>query len=191
MPQTLNSTYEELIEKAQALFWLKGYKGVSVQDLSTHLKVSKSIIYNKYGKDLLFLDSLEYYTTTYSDPFLKQLRETTGGKESLRDFFYKLIDALLYKTFPKSCLMVNTVVEIRNENKDVILKYNRYFEALLNSYKVVLDKAIANGQIIYPEKKEQYAEFLLGVIFSLAILYKIKDKESLYAYVDEQISLIQ
>lgn len=191
MPQTLNNTYEELIVKAQELFWLKGYKGVSVQDLSTHLEVSKSIIYNKYPKELLFLDSLEYYTTTYSDPFLKQLRESTGGKDSLNQFFYKLIDALLLKTFPKSCLMVNTVVEIRNENKDVTLKYKRYFDALLNSYKVVLDKAIAKGQIKNRDKKDEYAEFLLGVIFSLAILYKIKDKESLYNYVDEQISFIQ
>ncbi len=191
MPQIINNTYEELIIKAQELFWLKGYKGVSVQDLSEYLEVSKSTIYNKYTKDLLFLDSLEYYTTTYSDPFLKQLRETTEGKDALKNFFYKLIDALLDKTFPKSCLMVNTVVEIRNENYDVTLKYKKYFDSLLNSYTVVLDKAIANGQIKYPEKKEKYAEFLLGVIFSLGIFYKIKDKNSLYNYVDEQISLIQ
>ncbi len=191
MAQVLNQTYDELIIKAQELFWVKGYKGVSVQDLSTYLEVSKSVIYNKYPKDLLFLDSLEYYTTTYSDPFLKQLRETTEGKGALEDFFHKLIDALLDKTFPKSCLMVNTVVEIRNENDDVVLKYKKYFDSLLDSYKVVLDKAIANGQIKYPEKKEEYAEFLLGVIFSLSILYKIKDKGSLYNYVDEQISLIQ
>lgn len=159
MAQVLNKTYDELIIKAQELFWIKGYKGVSVQDLSTHLEVSKSVIYNKYTKDLLFLDSLEYYTTTCSDPFLKQLRETTEGKGALIGFFYKLIDALLDKTFPKSCLMVNTVVEIRNENDDVVLKYKKYFDSLLDSYKVVLDKAIANGQIKYPEKKKNMLNF--------------------------------
>ena len=110
MPRVLNNSYEELVEKAQEIFWLKGFKGVSVKGLSEHLNVSPSVIYNKFSKDLLFLDSLNYYTSNYSDPFLKQLRETTEGLDSLKEFFYALIDALLDKTFPKSCLMVNTVV---------------------------------------------------------------------------------
>ena len=114
MPRVLNSSYEELVEKAQEIFWLKGFKGVSIKNLAEHLDVSQSVLYNKYSKDLLFLNSLDYYTTNYSDPFLRQLRESTEGLESLKLFFYDLIDALLNKTFPKSWLMVNTVVEMRN-----------------------------------------------------------------------------
>ena len=87
MPKTLNYSYNELIEKAQEIFWLKGYKGVSVKDLSEHLQVSQSVLYNKYSKNMLFTSSLDFYTTTYSDPFLKQLRETTEGLISLRKFF--------------------------------------------------------------------------------------------------------
>ena len=50
MPQVLNSSYEELVQKAQELFWVKGYKGASVKDLADHLDVSTSTIYNKYSK---------------------------------------------------------------------------------------------------------------------------------------------
>ena len=95
MPRVLNDSYEDLVEKAQEIFWLKGYKGVSVKGLSDHLNVSQSVIYNKYSKDLLFISSLDYYTSTYSDPFLKNLRESTEGLESLRQFFYAVIEALL------------------------------------------------------------------------------------------------
>lgn len=190
MPQVLNQSYNQLVEKAQLLFWTKGYKGVKASELADYLDVSTSTIYNKYTKDMLFLDSIGYYTTTYSDPFLKQLRETTEGLESLRGFFYALIDALLDKTFPKSCLMVNTVVELRNSNKEVVKKYQTYFDTLVNSYKVVLDKAIALGQIKHPERKNEYAEFLLGIIFSISILYKIHPKEELQSYIDEQLSFI-
>jgi len=109
---------------------------------------------------------------------------------SLKNFFYALIEALLDKTFPRSCLMVNTVVEMRNENQDVINLYQRYFDALVNSYKVVLDKAISLGQIKHPEKKDEYARFLLGVIFSLSILYKINDKDDLQNFIDERLSFI-
>ena len=191
MPRVLNNTYEELVEKAQELFWLKGFKGVSVKNLSEFLEVSPSIIYNKFTRDELFLDSLDYYTTNYSDPFLKQLRETTEGLDSLRDFFYKLIEALLDKTFPKSCLMVNTIVELRNENKEVVQRYDDYLRVLKDSYKVVLEKAYHLGQIKDRNKIDDYAEFLLGIIFSLSILYKIKPKEELQRYIDEELAFIK
>jgi len=86
--------------------------------------------------------------------------------------------------------MVNTVVELRNENEEVSIRDKRYLDSLLHSYLVVLDKAIAHGQIRQPEKKEDYGKFLLGMIFSLAILYKVRDRQSLYDYVDEQLSLL-
>jgi len=191
MPQVLNQSYNQLVEKAQALFWVKGYKGVSTKELASCLDVSTSVIYNKYTKDMLFLDSIKYYTTTFSDPFLKQLRETSTGLNSLRNFFYMLIDALLDKTFPKSCLMVNTVVELRNTNHEIVKRYKSYFDSLESSYKVVLDKAISSGEIKYSDKKDIYAEFLLGIIFSMSILYKIHPKEALRAYIDEQLSFIE
>jgi AcrR family transcriptional regulator len=191
MAQTLNQSYDQLVEKAQVLFWTQGYKGVKAKELANHLDVSTSVIYNKFTKDMLFMDSLGYYTSNYSDPFLKQLRETTEGLDSLRDFFYALIDALLDKTFPKSCLMVNTVVEMRNANQEITDVYQRYFDTLTNSYKVVLDKAIVLEQVKYPERKEEYAEFLLGVIFSVSILYKIQPKEQLRKFIDEQLSFIE
>jgi GTP1/Obg family GTP-binding protein len=133
---------------------------------------------------------LNYYTSNYSDPFLKQLRETTDGLDSLREFFYALIDALLDKTFPKSCLMVNTVVELRNENKDVVKKYDDYLRVLKDSYKVVLEKAYALGQIKERQKIDDYAEYLMGIIFSMSILYKIKPLEELRQYIDEEMSFI-
>ena len=48
MPRVLNSSYDELVEKAQRIFWLKGFKGVSVKDLSSELDVSQNVLYNKY-----------------------------------------------------------------------------------------------------------------------------------------------
>ena len=191
MPKALNSSYDQLVEKAQKIFWLKGFKGISVKDLSSELNISQNVLYNKYSKDMLFLDSLNYYTNNYSDPFLKQLRQTTEGLDSLKEFFYTLIDALINKTFPRSCLMVNTVVELRNENTDVVLKYDDYLNTLKDSYIVVLEKAFKLGQFKNKTKINEYADFLLGIIFSMSILYKIHTREELRNYIDEQLTFIQ
>jgi AcrR family transcriptional regulator len=191
MARALSKSYDQLVEKAQDIFWIHGFKGISAKELANHVGVSTSTIYNKYSKEMLFMDSIDYYTSNYTDPFLQQLRETTEGLESLKAFFYSIIEALLNKTFPKSCLMVNTIVELRNENREVIDKYEHYFRALTDSYKVVLNKAFALGQIRDKKSIDSYADFLLGVIFSLSILYKIKPKKELQSYIDEQLEFIQ
>jgi TetR/AcrR family transcriptional repressor of nem operon len=191
MPQVLNSSYEDLVKKAQNLFWLKGFKGANVDELAEHLDVSTSTIYNKYSKEMLFIASLTYYSREQADPFFKQLQKSSEGMDSLRKFFYKLIDSLLNKTFPKSCFMVNTVVELRNENPEVVHLYDNYFNNLETSYLAVLDSAIALGQIQFPERKSEYAKFLLGMVFSLSILYKINEHEELYKFVDEQLLFIE
>ena len=191
MARELSNSYDQLVEKAQEIFWIHGFKGISAKELAEHVGVSTSTIYNKYSKEMLFMDSINYYTSNYSDPFLQQLRETTEGLESLKAFFYSIIEALLNKSFPKSCLMVNTVVEMRNENRNIINLYDKYFETLTDSYKVVLSKAFALGQIKDEKSIDTYAEFLLGIIFSLSILYKIKPKEELQAYINEQLDFIQ
>ncbi len=190
MARVLNSSYEDLVKKAQELFWLKGFNGISVKELSSELDISQTVLYNKYSKDMLFLDSLDYYTSTYSDPFLKQLRDSTQGLDSLRDFFYKLIDALIDKTFPKSCLMVNTVVELRTDNEDVVHRYDNYIKVLKDSYLVVLEKAYQLGQFKEYSKIDQYGDFLVGIIFSMSIFYKIRPIEELHTYIDEQLSFI-
>ena len=190
MARVLNTSYDDLIERAQEIFWLKGYKGLSVQELSKYLDVSQSVLYNKYSKDMLFTGSLDYYTNTYSDPFLSQLRESTKGLESLKLFFYELIDALKNKTFPKSCLMVNTIVELRNENQEVVDRYDSYLEVLKESYVVVLKKSYELGQFKKKECINDYADFLLGIIFSMSILYKLNEIPELRKYIDEQISFI-
>lgn len=191
MPRVLNESYEDLVEKAQEIFWLKGFKGVSVKELSNHLSISQTVLYNKYSKDGLFLDSLDYYTSNYSDPFLSRLRETTDGMGALKGFFYELINALEDKTFPRSCLMVNTVVELRNENDDVVKRYDRYLDVLKKSYRVVLEKAADLGQIKHQDRLDSYEEFLMGIIFSVSILYKLHTKEEMYAFIDEQLSFIK
>lgn len=191
MPRQLNDSYEELVKKAQLLFWEKGYKTVRNDDLAEHLGVSVSTIYNKYSKDMLYLDALADYVHNWSDPVLSRLRESKNGLQSLKDFFYGLIDALLNGTFPKSCLIVNTVVEMQNDNDRLIDLYELYFSNMTKSYEMVLDDAIEKGEIKYPEKKQEYAEFLIGIIFSLSILYKTMNSKDLREYIDFQLSCIQ
>lgn len=190
MARTLTQSYPELVQKAQHLFWVKGYKAVTADDLATHLEVSLSTIYNKYTKDMLFMDALDSYVVSLSDPIMCRIREEQQGMVSFRNFFYMLIDALLDKTFPRSCLMVNTVVELRNEQDRVSDIYDRYFGNMRASYLQVLKYAVEKGEIKNPGKLEEYADFLVGIIFGISVLYKVRSRDELREYIDDQLSMI-
>ena len=190
MPRTLDQSYPEIVDKARELFWIKGYKSVTADELADYLDVSKSIIYNKYTKDKLFVDALDSYIVSLSDPIMSNIRNSEKGLLSFKEFFYMLIDALLDKSFPRSCLMVNTVVELRHEDPRVSDTYNRYFGTMRESYLVVLHRAAELGEVKHTDKIEEYADFLIGVIFGISILYKVKSREELQQYIDHQLSLI-
>lgn len=191
MSKTLNIPHNELVQKAQTAFWLNGYKGVTVEDLANQLNLSVSTVYNKYGKDELFIEALEMYVTTFSDPTLKAMRESEEGMEAFRELFYMLIDALVDESFPKSCLMINTVLEIRNEMAEVNKIYDEYFDSLRASYSETLLRAYAKGEIKQKEKIPAYAEFLVGLVFGLSVLYKVNSRQQLKDYIDEQLVLLK
>jgi hypothetical protein len=119
------------------------------------------------------------------------MRDSDKGLETFRDVFYQLIDALLDGGFPKSCLMVNTVVELKSDMEELNHLYDKYFKNIRKSYTVVLERAYNLKEIKNYQKIPDYVEFLLGVIFGLSVLYKVKTREELRMHIDEQLSLIK
>lgn len=190
MPKTLEAPYEELVDKAKIIFWENGYKSVSYDDLAEALGVSKSTVYNKLGKEQLFIDGLNAYIQTVTDPTLASIRESTEGKESFRHLFYGLADALYDGLFPRNCFMVNTVVEFRNDVEEISEIYGPYFQNIRESYVEVLERAYNLGEIQSRADIPKYVEFLFGVIFTFSVLSKVKTREELKAYFDQQLSLV-
>ena len=86
--------------------------------------------------------------------------------------------------------MVNTVVEMRNEDPRVVEVYERYFVNMKASFLVVLNRAVDLGEIKEKHRLDEYAEFLIGLIFALAVLYKINSREELRAYIDEKLKVL-
>lgn len=60
MARTKTFDEVQVLEKAQAIFWCKGYNGTSMQDLVDGLGISRSSLYDTYtDKRELFLIALK------------------------------------------------------------------------------------------------------------------------------------
>lgn len=191
MPRQIQQPYPDLVKKAQKLFWTQGFKSVTPEELAKEMGVSKSSIYNKFTKEMLFIDALEDYMSSMSDPILSKIRNSEKGLESFVDFFDIVIVGLLDYQFPKSCLMVNTVVEMRHENELVVDMYDKYYSLIKMSYNTILNRSFRLGELKQTERKAEYLDFLMGVLFALSILYKVKTKEELQLYVKNQLAMLK
>jgi TetR/AcrR family transcriptional repressor of nem operon len=192
MSQVIDATYDQIIAKTRHLFWTRGYQDINVKDLANCLGISPSLFYKKYSKDMLFIAALDSYVVSLSEPILAQIRDSDQGLETFKGFFYGLIDALLTKSFPRSCFMVNTVVELHNEQDRLNLTkvYSSYFGNMRESYIAILKRAVELKEVKSAEKVEKYADFLVGILFGLSVLYKVKTKVELRLHVDHQLALI-
>jgi len=193
MSRSPNISYESLVLKARPFFWLRGYHSVTPEELAQHLGVSLSFLYKKFDKSMLFISVLESYIETYTNPILLEVKNSEKGLETFRELFYNIADAFIDKTFPRSCMLVNSIIEMHDthDKHKVIDLYSRYLENMKDSFTAVLEKAYKLGEIQNGSKIEQYADFLTSIVFELTVLYKCRSKEELYQYIDQQLSFIR
>ena len=192
MARLPNITFDDIVIKARPFFWLRGYNGVTTEELAKHLEVSPSVLYKKYDKDMIFIGALESYIDTFTNPFLLGLKETEEGIETFREAFYGLANVFMDKTFPRSCMLTNSIVEMHdNSNKEKVVQlYKHFMDCMKESFTFVLEKAYQLGEIRDASKIEQYAIFLSSTVFELTVFYKCKSKEELRLYIDQQLTLL-
>lgn len=103
---------EELILKAQELFWEKGYTATSLSDLSQVTGAGSGSLYNKFkgGKKELFKKSLQQRRQALN-AFKDLVAKSDNPIELIKAFFMEQADCD-EKTHLKGCIIANTLVEM-------------------------------------------------------------------------------
>lgn len=100
-PKTFDQ--EIAIEKATELFWIKGYKATSLEDLITVMKIKKGSFYNTFGsKRKLFVEIVKRYDNKSLTDFQKSLNTSDNPIKLIKSIFIKLASETSNKT-TKGC----------------------------------------------------------------------------------------
>lgn len=104
-----NST---LIEKAQEVFWAKGYTATSLNDLLQGMEIGSGSFYNTFkgGKKEVFVKALRQRREAFKQ-FNIQLDRSDAPIEMIKDFFRSLAVAD-HDTHLRGCLIANAVTEM-------------------------------------------------------------------------------
>lgn len=183
MPRTKAFDETEVLTKAMELFWQQGYAATSVQDLITHLGISRASMYDTYGdKKSLYLKAFNHYRETNTHATKAFLSRYDDVKKGLLALFEHAIDDAACDQNKKGCFVVNTTTELVPNDPDfsAILQKNKTdFQQIFFEYLAMGQK---QGQIKKSTNCTAAATLLFTVYNGLRVVTKIEtDKRALQA----------
>lgn len=182
----------ELILKAQKLFWEKGFTATSLSDLSIATGAGAGSLYNSFkgGKKELFKKSLEQRREDF-EKFKQKLNTSENPIGLIKSFFLNVANAE-YNDHMKGCIVANTLVEMTfvDENlKDEAVEILKETEKL---YISVIQEQQNKGTLKSKLPAEVLGKYLITFWCGINSLRRIyPDKKTLKTQIELQLQLLQ
>ncbi len=176
-------TFDEggAVDRAMDVFWRKGYRGTTPQELADAIGVGKGSLYNAFGsKRELFTRALDRYRDQQA-VLVDQALEAPGPiKERIAGALELMIDLNFADPDRRGCLAVNTAAELAGFDEDATERVRAMFERTTNTFLDVIRIGQATGEIRPELDPEALATHLLTTLVGVQLLSKTNcDPETL------------
>ncbi|AEH88894.1 TetR/AcrR family transcriptional regulator [Mesorhizobium opportunistum] len=103
-PRTFDRT--AALRRAMELFWVKGYEGTSIAELTTAMGINSPSLYAAFGsKEALFLEATEYYTQAEGTEIWAALEKAPTACQAIENFLRQTAKAYSQTDRPQGCLI--------------------------------------------------------------------------------------
>jgi TetR/AcrR family transcriptional repressor of nem operon len=184
---------DQLLDKAVALFWDKGYHATSAQDLVDGLGINRSSLYNTYtDKRTLFTKSLRQYQAKNTNAVLSMLKNAVDARGAISQILHAVIKESEEDALAKGCFMVNTAVELSSHDKEIGALVAENNQSVEYAFTRTIEKGQADGQFTKTKDARALARFVFSTISGLRVSARSGvDKQTLEDIVDVALSALQ
>ena len=183
----------QTLDRAMYLFWLKGYRGSSIRDLTKAMGINRQSLYDTFGnKRQLFARVVEGYGQMNRANFPAPLSTPDADLETIRDRFRAVIASATQDPERKGCMLVNCLAEIHHLDEPAQGAV-RYFHGLwAEGFQNALQHAAHKGQIASETDTTAVARLLTTLTNGLFLDAKAgASAESLTATVEAIIRMLK
>lgn len=111
---------DQLIEKVMHLFWERGYKDLSFNEIATATGLTRASLYNSFkSKDALFFETLRSYSSSTPDVLFTQVKEGDAVGPVFYEVFAKASQLRAREEKKRGCFTVNCFAEMAGEDTEV------------------------------------------------------------------------
>jgi TetR/AcrR family transcriptional regulator, copper-responsive repressor len=160
---------DDVVGKAQRLFWKDGAAGVSLDALSAATGLYKSSLYAGFGgKAGLYLAALDAYIERGA-PDVEGAFARAPLRAALEAFFEADLEVFCATDERSGCFLVGTAIQAAAEAPEIRSRVEAVFAGLRRLIRVRLERAVSDGDLPPAADLDALAEILFGTHIALAV----------------------
>ncbi|MGB0670968.1 MAG: TetR/AcrR family transcriptional regulator [Rhodospirillales bacterium] len=173
---------DDALDKALAVFWRKGFRGTSVQDLVDAMGIQRGSLYGTFGdKENLFQSAFDLYV----DRRQKALDATREPVEAIQNWFNMLISSALDDPDRKGCFIVNSAFELEAHDEAFRKRLKQTLDGSEVFFRDRIREAQAQGAIPGHLDPVRQAKALLGAATAIRALSRARPEPALLHIIAE------
>ncbi|MEM6539356.1 MAG: TetR/AcrR family transcriptional regulator [Pseudomonadota bacterium] len=111
---------DEVLDAAMRVFWLKGYEGASLSDLTEAMGINKPSLYAQFDdKRGLFLAAIERYNETVGAPNLEKVLDGRTVDETILGYFAAINSSLTAPDTPPGCMLSSVATDMAGRDDEI------------------------------------------------------------------------
>jgi TetR/AcrR family transcriptional repressor of nem operon len=171
----------EVLGKAMDVFWTKGYKATSLNDLTESMGLSKSSFYLTFGsKHKVFLESIKHYKNTITAQITSVARLKFPARKLIASLFSRAVSRITEEGGQRGCFLNNCAVEVALNDAQAAKLINSGFGLIEEAFYLLVQRAQEEGDIDNLKDARALARYLTSCLNGLLVTAKANpDPESL------------
>ncbi|MGQ0698535.1 MAG: TetR/AcrR family transcriptional regulator [Panacagrimonas sp.] len=164
----------EALDRALTLFWTHGYRGTSMDMLTSTLGVEKPSVYASFGsKQKLYLEALDQYRQWVIEAVLTLLADAASARAGI-DRTTRTMMARGRRPERKGCFATNSALELSDDDPDVQVLVHQTFAELTAVFCKAIQRAQSEGSVRTDRAAELLAQYLVNGIEGARIMERTK-----------------
>ena len=182
----------QALDQAVAMFWERGYRETSIQDLVDTTGVSRYGIYGTFGnKRELFIAALRRYAHVMAVDTTPGLFLPDAGLRELKGFFAAMLKRASGPESQRGCMICNTAIEIAPHDENIAAAVRGLFDELTSVFTTALTNAQAASEVNESLDPKATAELLVGLLQGAAVFARTgTSKARLQRYGDMVMTIL-
>src|SRR5262249_25316454 len=162
----------DVLDRAMAVFWERGYEATSIQDLLQAMGLNRGSLSATFGdKQHLFLAVLDHYAQQVSTAMLDAL-EDPDPRQAIAQMFAVLLRRMSDASWPRGCLNTNTALECPGSGDAITRTVADRLGQQGSARDHVLRRAQGPGALARGQEGRALARFFVGVAQGGNVVHK-------------------
>ena len=165
---------EVALDQAMEVFWINGYPGTSLSDLTQAMGINKPSLYSAFGnKEELYKTTLTRYVQKHGVIHAKHLFSADKSlKERIGCYLTSIAEGLTDPTLPPGCFVCISTSEIGGTciPEEAVQTISTINEATKSSLTAFFTDEISAGTITHKHSPASMAHYILTLMFGLSVM---------------------